>query len=170
MFIDRSDGTYGLFLYSLDTDAVQRLWSFPGGQDLRPGGWTPDGLRYAYHDGSGGGRQRTWIVDAASGDRTELNLAHGRLSNDGTRVVGASGGLNTSWLCVAPAAGGNCTRITPKVHLYWGSYHRWSPDDQWILSTREEDEVPFLFDPDGLTDGRPAWVGEGAETWQRLAP
>ena len=169
-FRDRDTDGFGLFLYSLDTGDVERLT--PPSQiiaDLRPGGWTPDGLRYAYHEGLGQGL--TWVAGVASpGLRTELPVANGQLSNDGTRVAGVDGDLNSMWLCVIPASGGDCLRIGPQYPDDWGTNHRWSPDDQWILSTRANDFMPFAFDPDVLTDGKPAWVVQGGDSWQRLAP
>ena len=135
----------------------------------RATGWTPDGRRFAFM-GSGSETEgaMTYVVDAATGDYVKLPVGYAQISNDGTRVVGLRGDDNSTWLCVAAIAGGDCVPITPTLAGGWGTSHRWSPDDQWIYTKRADDAF-FALDPNAMNEGRPAWVTSGAESWQRVA-
>lgn len=139
---------------------------------LRPVGWTPDGRRFAYHRVSPSGRDDvTVVVDVETGDEVVLDVGYGRLSNDGTRVVGvATDGLH-EWLCVAPTAGGPCQPIAGSPELVdatgFASW-QWAPDDS-VIRSGGPDGRAVLLDPNGGEPQRPAWAAEGAESWQRRA-
>jgi dipeptidyl aminopeptidase/acylaminoacyl peptidase len=161
----------GLFLYSLNEMTSSTLVA-PRGVELRPTGWTPDGRRFAFSQEAAGGLYATHIVDVATGAETVLDIGFGRLSNDGTRVVGYGGTPDEPFLCVAPASGGPCAPIGagfPVPDPETAAALRWSPDDQWILSTPATGEDPVLLDPDGETPEQPPWLDEGADSWQRVA-
>jgi Tol biopolymer transport system component len=155
----------GLFLVSVDDGSVTPLTLPPGdSSDLRPYGWTPDGNRLLYRQGG-----VTHILDLASGVATTIDVGYVQLSNDGRRVVGLAGDEERTWLCVASIDGGPCVRISEVYSGAWDTGYRWSPNDEWVLTTRS-DEAVFLLDPDGGTTTQPSWPSDGAESWQRKAP
>lgn len=140
-------------------------------EDLgRASGWTADGGSYLVLVALGAGRMGTLVVDAATGTSRVLPVAYGQVSNDGTRVVGLNADTRrgNTWLCVVPIAGGDCTRISDVYHGQWDTYYRWSPDDRWVF-TRRDDGRPMAFGSDGTVVPQPAWVAEGAESWQPVA-
>jgi hypothetical protein len=111
----------------------------------------------------------TRILDLATGDSTIIDVDYPQLSNDGSRVVGLDGDETGTWLCVARIDGGPCLRISETYAGSWDTGYRWSPNDEWILTTRSDDAV-LLLDPDGGTLTQPSWLSDGAESWQRRAP
>jgi Tol biopolymer transport system component len=155
----------GLFLVSVDDGTVTEL-TLPEGDrsELRPSGWTPDGRRFAFMQGG-----ETHVVDLVTGAETVIGVAYAKLSNDGRRVVGINGDETRTWLCVASIDGGPCVRISEIFAGSWDEGFRWSPDDEWIITTRSDDAV-FLLDPDGGSQPQPSWLDDGAESWQRKAP
>jgi Tol biopolymer transport system component len=154
-----------LFLVSVDDGTVREL-TLPAGDrsGLRPSGWTPDGMRFAFLLGD-----RTHVVDLATGVETVIPVAYAHLSNDGSRVVGLNGDGTVTWLCVARIAGGPCVRISASYEGNWDTGYHWSPDDEWIITTRQDGAV-LLLDPDGGSQPQPSWPADGAESWQRRAP
>jgi Tol biopolymer transport system component len=165
--------------YSLDDGAVTDV---PGtavnvavGDDfqIRPVGWTPDGRRFVFHRfGQRPAGPETIVVDVETGDKVLLDLAFGRLSNDGTRVVGVATDSEREWLCVAPIDGGPCQPIEGSSELIdrtgFASW-QWAPDDSVIRSDLGRDGPAVLLDPNGGEPQRPSWAAEGAESWQRRA-
>jgi Tol biopolymer transport system component len=173
MYLGEDRDGPGLFLYSLDDKNISRLPVPPREGELRPAGWTPDGRRFAFSREEADGRFLTHIVDVVTGTGTVLDIGFGRLSHDGTRVVGYGGIPDEPFLCVTSAAGGPCDRIgqglplpEPDATAFLG----WSPDDEWILSSPPGADSPVIIDPDGETLEQPSWLGEGGESWQRVAP
>jgi hypothetical protein len=99
-------------------------------------------------------------------------MSFGRISNDGTRIVGFDRvGRPDSTLCVARLSGGHCAPIRgARLPVADNSAAlQWSPDDEWILVRLGSGRVE-LIDPDTLEVVRPAWLEDGAESWQRTAP
>jgi dipeptidyl aminopeptidase/acylaminoacyl peptidase len=147
------------------------------GEDLglRPIGWTPDGRRFAYHrTGPGALGYETRVVDVETGDEVILGVALGRISNDGTRIVGLDSDGTRDWLCVAPTTGGLCQPIQGEPRLVdptgFASF-QWAPDDRSIRTDPgDEPGVGWLLDPGGGPVQQPEWAAEGAESWQRRAP
>jgi hypothetical protein len=138
---------------------------------LRPIGWTPDGKRFAYqvwHDDRGS--FMTHLLDVDSGDEFILPVAHGRISNDGTRIVGFDGKGDDHQLCVTRIErGAHCAPIGGATHgpdPEHSAALQWSPDDQFILS-QGVDGSTRLLDPEGKLVDQPAWLRDGGETWQR---
>jgi len=164
MYLGGTPADMRLYLISVEGSPVELATSGVG-DGLRPAGWTPDGRHFAFQRPD----LRTSIVDVVTGAETVIPVAFPQLSNDGTRIVGLNGNETETWLCVASATGGPCNPITPEFPGEWGTYYRWSPDDEWILTTRS-DGVVFLFDPDGGTTDQPSWPSDGASSWQRTAP
>ena len=158
----------GLFLVTVDGGQVERLPVPDTGSVLRPLGWTPDGRRLAYQTDDGPLGQQTRILDLETGAEVLLPVAHGHLSNDGTRVVGA---LDNGEMCVVPIDGGPCDLIgDPRLPLQGGTSDVfWSPDDRQIsaVSVDGVDAEPYLVD---LASGRQSlapWVVDGGASWQR---
>ncbi|HEV8488718.1 MAG TPA: hypothetical protein VGQ58_02900 [Candidatus Limnocylindrales bacterium] len=156
-----------LFLISVDGGSPVELPISGAGEGLRPAGWTPDGRSFAFQRPD----LRTSIVDVVTGAETVIPVAFPQLSNDGNRIAGlnANDDETQTWLCVASATGGPCNSITPEFSGDWGTYYRWSPNDEWILTTRSDGAV-FLLDPDRATTPQPSWTTDGADSWQRKAP
>jgi Tol biopolymer transport system component len=169
MFLEGTESARRLSLVSLDDGSVEPLPLPEGVVEINRGsGWTPDGNRFAFY-GSVAGQDGMHIVDVATGESTFVPVGYGQLSNDGSRVVGLNGDETSTWLCVASINGGPCDRITPIYGDAWGTNYRWSPDDEWIITTRSDLTV-LLVDPDGETQGQPSWLADGGESWQRVAP
>jgi len=179
LFIGGPTAHPALFLYSLASGAATQV---PGttvdvvdgmSDPIRPVGWTPDGRRFVYHratDRAGG--HETVVVDVESGREVVLDLAYGRISNDGTRVVGVATDGDAEWLCVAPVDGGPCRRIdgsTGYVDRTGFASWQWAPDDTAIRSWRGAEGSAVLLDPNGGPPQSPDWVAEGLESWQRRA-
>ena len=157
----------GLFLVSVDGGQVERLAVPDPGTALRPLGWTPDGRRLAYQVDDDPSGARTRILDLETGAETLLPVAHGHISNDGTRVVG---GLNGGQMCVVPIDGGPCDLIgDPRISLDagWTMGVFWSPDDQQIAAVSMVNPEPYLVD---LASGRQSlapWLSGAGASWQR---
>jgi Tol biopolymer transport system component len=170
MFVTGTEFQQQLMLYSLDTGALEKLATPAMAHGIvRPSGWTADGRKFAFFeadDRSSG----THLVDAATRASSVLDVGYGELSNDGSRVVGLTGDeAGNTWLCVVPASGGRCTRITETFGGPWGWDYWWSPDDQSIL-TRRSDGQMLVLDPAGGQQIQPDWMADGGESWQRKAP
>ena len=145
---------------------------FPPGGELRPMGWTPDGTQVVIHRLAGPGTYRTFLVDPDTGTEVELDVVFGHVSNGGDRIVGFVPGTDLSELCVADLGSGPCRTIAAGPDLPDGTHFegiRWSPDDAWIVLLPYA-APPFLVDPALGRSLRPEWIGDGADSWQRLAP
>ena len=144
-----------------------------GQDEIRLAGWTADGTRYAYLvETPEAGMLSTRVVDIATGAFVDVPVAYGHLSNDGTRIAGLVGNHGGE-PCVASVAGGECRPIgTPRpgarrAHTTPGMY--WSPDDRWVVSRPASRPAgAVLLDPDGSAVDQPAWLADGAESWQRV--
>jgi dipeptidyl aminopeptidase/acylaminoacyl peptidase len=140
--------------------------------ELRPIGWTPDGSRLAYHREWNGSRE-THVVDVETGDEVVLDVAYGRIANDGSRIVGLRFEGENAQLCVVPVTGGRCEPIEGAPELLdatgWASA-QWAPDDSWIRSRSSDNGPAVLLSPSGGAVEWPPWAAEGAESWQRRAP
>jgi Tol biopolymer transport system component len=174
LFLDGTDANRWLSVVWVATGIVEPIRLDGGDNDeLRPAGWSWDGRRVIFHRrDADSGRLTTIIRDLESGEQVSVRAAYPRLSNDGTRLVSLAGDEMRTWLCVASIDGGPCERIS---EIYddpmWGTDYHWSPDDQWIITTRRDgDGKTFVLDPDRLIDEQPAWSAKGAESWQRVAP
>lgn len=171
LFLAGTTAALGLFTYSLSDGAVEQI-SLPGPDrsDLRPLGWTPDGSGVVYQEPNTFGEPWTHVLGVDTGSETIVRVGFAQLSNDGTRLMGQNwDDAGRTWLCVASVAGGDCSRITANDEGGWGDHYRWSPDDEWIITTRSDDAT-FVLDPDGVVDAQPSWLDGGAESWQRIAP
>jgi Tol biopolymer transport system component len=140
---------------------------------LRPGGWTPDGKRFVVHHL--GEAPYTSLLDPETGQDERLDIAMGRMSNDGTRMVGYGDFdfIKDPFLCVMPLPDGDCDPIARGDLLpdweHTAGLH-WSPDDRWIVVYPQDDRGWVLLDPETGTPIEPAWSERGVESWQRLAP
>ena len=164
----------GLLLYTLADGTVDQLPVdlAEGQNEIRPVGWTPDGARYAYQLETGmPGSFATQVVDLATGVSVDIPVAYGHLSNEGTRIAGLTRDPNGE-PCVASIEGGPCVPIGTLGQAPVGTHRdglQWSPDDGWIVT------IPFpgsvgasLLDPEGADVEQPAWLADGAESWQRV--
>jgi dipeptidyl aminopeptidase/acylaminoacyl peptidase len=163
-----------LYRYSLAGGAITEVPGTRSDDEIRPIGWTPDGRRFAYsRSGDRNGGVETAVVDVETGDEVVLDVAYGRISNDGTRIVGMAWGGPNLGLCVAPVDGGPCESIGGDPGLVdpwgWASF-QWAPDDTSIRSRPGSEGPAVLFDPDGREVEWPSWAAEGADSWQRRAP
>jgi Tol biopolymer transport system component len=162
----------GLFLFDVDRGTRHEIArpTRPGGL-IRPAGWTTDGRRIVFTDEDGDGRLRTHVVDLTT--RAEVifdDVGFGHVSNEGNRMVALTA---DGRLCVADLSGGPCVQIAQESHAYVGSHAagaQWSPDDEWILVRGLSDDSSILIDPDGQNPDQPAWIQDGAESIQRVAP
>jgi Tol biopolymer transport system component len=146
-----------------------------GGQ-FRPAAWTPDGSRFAYAADPTNGEVH--VVDADGGHDVRIQPSakgngtlYPRLSNDGRRVVVMEGGPDgKTWLSVAPVDGSKpAIRVSDLYPDGIGTHYSWAPDDSTIEF--EPNMGPHvLLDPTGGPTSTPAWITEGAESWQRRAP
>jgi len=167
-----------LYLYSMEDGEIRPVpgtVSEPSGgfNVVRPIGWTADGSRFAYHRSAPTSLGvETAVVDVETGDETVLELGHGRISNDGSRIVGLASDGDRAWLCVAPVDGGACQPIDGSPDLVeptrWASF-AWAPDDSSIWSRPGESGPAVLLDPDGGEVEWPSWAADGVDSWQRRA-
>jgi dipeptidyl aminopeptidase/acylaminoacyl peptidase len=139
---------------------------------LRPGGWTPDGKRFVVHH-LAADVPYTSLLDPETGQEERLEIAFGRLSNDGTRMVGHGDPTGDPFLCVMDLPDGDCEPIAEGDLLpdweHTGGLS-WSPDDRWIVVYPQDDRGWVLLDPERGTPIEPAWSERGVESWQRVAP
>jgi dipeptidyl aminopeptidase/acylaminoacyl peptidase len=180
LFVGGSHERPGLYLYAL---ADGQITLVPGTSTVlpkdvpfhyRPIGWTPDGSRFAYHRPTGAEEApKTAVVNVETGDEVVLDVAFGRISNDGSRIVGLGTDDEREWLCIAPTDGGPCEPIPGDVDLVdptgLASF-QWAPDDSWIRSHPGGGNPAVLLSPSGGEVQQPDWAAEGAESWQRRAP
>ena len=141
---------------------------------LRPGGWAPDGRRFVVHHLGDEGAY-TSLLDPETGQHERVEIAFGRMSNDGTRMVGYRDFSLTRdpFLCVMTLPDGDCDPIAEGDLLpdweHTAGLH-WSPDDRWIVVYPQDDRGWVLLDPETGTPIEPAWSDRGVESWQRVAP
>ncbi len=159
-----------------DGTAIEVARPLRPGASLRPTGWTADGRRVVYTRGDEDDVLRTHVRDMATGAEVRIDAAHGRISNDGTRMVAFDG---SGRMCIVPLSAGPCVRIGAPSQQFdpghaFGGF--WSPDDAWIVSRPGiEDLTPpdygaVLVDPDGAALDQPSWLADGGVSWQRVAP
>jgi Tol biopolymer transport system component len=173
-----------LYLLDLD-DAISSTVVAPGTGGIRASGWTPDGRRFVYQRGEFDELPfETHILDMVTGDDVVISAGYGHVSNDGTRMVMHERTTSSpcqsregcpSQMCVVDLGGGDCSPIGLSSQAYDPSHAEgvhWSPDDEWLLtrSPAGDGTTAYLVDPDGEIVGQPAWISDGGESWQRLAP
>jgi dipeptidyl aminopeptidase/acylaminoacyl peptidase len=174
LFVGSLEGLPALHLYSLADGAVTPVPGTARAPRVRPVGWTPDGSRFAYHRSAATPTgYETAVVDVETGAEVVLDVAYGRISNDGTRIVGLAADGQREWLCVTSVDGGPCEPIEGAVEMIdptgWASAG-WTPDDRWIWSRPGDAGPAVLLDPEGGGPQWPPWAAEGANSWQRRAP
>jgi Tol biopolymer transport system component len=155
-------------LLAVDDGSILRLPQPEPG--LRPAGFTPDGRTVILHapDPADG----TTLLDVASGAERNVDVGYGRVSHDGTRIVGLDP-RDPTWLCVVPLEGGSCRRIGRAFNAPEGTHYEglhWSPDDRWILSQPASGSAAVVIAADGSTIDPPPWLRGGSQSWQRVAP
>jgi Tol biopolymer transport system component len=179
LFLGGIEPDVGLYLVDVDdptvVSEVVRLTE-PGAL-LRPGGFTPDGRSVIYTTITGEDESqqiRSHVVDLATGNEVVIEAMFPHVSNDGTRLLAID---RHGWPCVASIEGGRCEVIADSSQAYGGMHDagaRWAPNDEWILvripSVEEGAYRATILDPAGGPAARPAWVVDGAESVQRLAP
>ena len=171
MFNGGKNGNVGLFMVDVEDGSVTAIaeTACPGAQ-IRPNGWTPDGRR-ALITCLGDSGIRTVVLDPTTGaEVTFPDVAHGHVSNDGTRMVAVDADGRP---CVANLSGGPCLQIGRPGQTYAGTHAagaHWSPDDEWLLFRDQPDGGAIVVDPDGENPDQPSWVADGAESIQRVAP
>jgi dipeptidyl aminopeptidase/acylaminoacyl peptidase len=145
-------------------------------RDLRPGGWTPDGKYFVLHRYDAR-LDRAWteLLDPETGVTSRREVGFGRVSNDGTLLVGHRQfpGDPAPALCVMPVTGGRCARIaderfTPEFDHTAGL--QWSPDDRYIVVYPQDESGWVLLNPEGGLAITPVWSERGVESWQRKVP
>jgi len=170
MFFGGKEPDVGLFAVDVDDGTVTEIARAGSGVWIRPSGWTPDGRRVVFMRDDGSGTS-TYVVDVTTGAEVVFDgVVFGHVSNDGSRMVAldADGGL-----CVANLSGGPCVQIGQPSQAYEGTHAagaQWSPDDQWILLRDLFGRGAIRIDPDGENPDQPAWIADGAESIQRVAP
>ena len=168
-----ADGGTGLVLIDVDRAGSERLVTPDVGDMVRPNGWTPDGRRIVYtrvdppgNDGAVAARIR--VLDVTTQAFVEIDGAFAEVSNDGTRLLAVS---EDNRPCIASIEGGACVAIADSEHVFYGAFAGgtfWAPDDQSIVASTDRGLV--ILDPTGQrSDPPPAWLAEGAESWQRVA-
>ena len=141
---------------------------------LRPGGWTPNGERFVVHHWPGEVEPWTSLLDPETGKEERLPISFGRVSNDGTHIVGYRDFVGDQILCVMPLPAGGCVPIaTGDLVPDWEHTAglQWSPDDKWIVVFPQDGNLGWLLmDREGGPVITPVWSERGIESWQRLAP
>ena len=161
-------------LASVEDDDMKELKVGDLDVSLRPGGWTPDGKYFVVHRHNHDDNSAwTELLDPETGTTSRLGVAFGRLSNDGTRMVGFLDFTGDARLCVMALPDGGCAPIAGEELLpdweHAAGVH-WSPDDKWIAVDPRDDSGWVLLDPEGGPPITPVWSERGIESWQRLAP
>ena len=170
VYVSGIDADRKPFLLSIEDGTSREITIAEPGFENRPGGWTLDGARLVVH-GYDDVYGWTDLLDPDTGDSIRLNIGFGRLSNDGTRIVGFR---ENGWsLCVMPASGGVCTEIAegdtvPDWEHTAGL--QWSPDDRWIVVYPQNGSGWSLLDPEGAPQEQPTWSELGLDSWQRVDP
>ena len=157
----------GLRLVSLEDRSIQPIpLSGVDLNNVRPLGWTPDGRAVLYQDDAAR-IQSTYVVDVMNGSQTQLDVAFGHISSDGSRVAGLGHG---GQLCIVAITGGPCRLLPGRIQLdgTHGAALSWSPDDRWIVVSELSEKI-WLVDATGSIAPR-AIADGGPVSWQRVAP
>jgi hypothetical protein len=112
------------------------------------------------------------VLDLESGQSTDVPVAFGHLSNDGTRLVGLEVVASGARVCVIRVGETECRPISTPSEAHDPTHFQgvaWSPDDRWIVVYPALAGTPLLLDPEGGAHPQPSWVGGGAESWQRTS-
>ena len=177
------DGRQIVFVGGIEADKVVSIVNLadnkitdivrPGRPDgfIRPNGWTPDGQRLVYMRGDGMDSVITHVRDMATGAEVRFSDAlWGHISNDGTRMVALD---QYDRLCMADLRGGPCRLIaigTPAYHGAHAAGAQWSPDDEWIIIRIASGDDAVLIRTDTGTVDEAAWITQGGQSIQRVAP
>jgi len=115
-------------LYIMDGDGGNVTLLRQDGEQQRPR-WSPDGATIAYHRlDPAADRYKIWTISSAGGTPTqrvgETEEFEPAWSPDGSSLVfwyqaGAAGTATPHGICMAPAAGGTCTRLTSQSTTNW---------------------------------------------------
>ena len=163
-----------LFIVDIEKPGVDPVPIAEPEVNLRPGGWTPNGERFVVHHWPGEVEPWTSLLDPETGMDERLPIAFGRVSNDGTQIVGYRDFVGDSILCVMPLPDGDCVPIATGDHVPEWEHNaglQWSPDDQWIVVLPQDERLGWLLlDPEGGPPITPVWSERGVESWQRKAP
>ena len=164
----------GLFIVDIENPDVDPVPILEPEANLRPGGWTPNGERFVVHHWPGEVDPWTSFLDPETGKDERLPIAYGRVSNDGTRIVGYEDFSGEPVLCVMSLPGGDCAPIATGDRVPDWEHTaglQWSPDDRWVVVYPREGRLGWLLlDPEGGPPVTPVWSERGVESWQRLAP
>jgi Tol biopolymer transport system component len=162
-----------LFIVDIENPGVDPVPVSEPEVNLRPGGWTPDGMRFVVHHFDEEVGPWTSLLDPETGADEPLDVAFGRVSNDGTHIVGYGEFLHVRFLCVMTLPVGPCVEIADGLVLPDFEHTaglQWSPDDRWIVVYPQDERGWVLLDPEGGPQITPVWSERGVESWQRLAP
>jgi len=162
-----------LYLLRIDGGSLEEVTIPKAPGPIRLNGWTPDGQRFIYQRGEYEQLPMvTHVLDMATRDEVLIDAGYGHVSNDGTRMVAID---DRGRMCVAKlGAAEPCIQVGQLSQEYNGQNDagvQWSPNDEWIITRPPFDEgTASLVDPDGAFLEQPSWLGDGGESWQRLAP
>ena len=174
MYLEGIGDRKRLFLVDIEATDEEALPVSAPENNLRPGGWTPDGSRFVVHHFEGEDGPWTSLLDPETGADERLDLAFGRVSNDGTRIVGYRNFRDDPVLCVMTLPDGACDDIAEgDVLPDWEHTAglQWSPDDRWIVVYPQDNDMGWvLLNPEGGPPITPVWSKRGVESWQRLKP
>ncbi len=174
MYLEGIGDRKRLFLVDIEATDEEPLPVSAPENNLRPGGWTPDGSRFVVHHFDGEDGPWTSLLDPETGADERLDLAFGRVSNDGTRIVGYRNFRDDPVLCVMTLPDGACDEIAEgDVLPDWEHTAglQWSPDDRWIVVYPQDNDMGWvLLNPEGGPPITPVWSKRGVESWQRLKP
>ena len=111
MYLEGIGDRKRLFLVDVEATDEEALPVSAPENNLRPGGWTPTGSRFVVHHFEGEDGPWTSLFDPETGADERLDLAFGRVSNDGTRIVGYRNFRDDPVLCVMTLPDGACDEI-----------------------------------------------------------
>jgi dipeptidyl aminopeptidase/acylaminoacyl peptidase len=174
VYLERRGDLKRLFLIDIEGADEDALPMSNPESNLRPGGWTPDGDRFVVHHWDDEHDPWTSLLDPETGEEEALDLAFGRVSNDGTRIVGYRNFREDPFLCVMTLPAGPCDAIAKGPVLPDWEHTaglQWSPDDRWIVVYPQDNDMGWvLLNPEGGPPITPVWSERGVESWQRKAP